>query len=76
MPQYAADATGLIRGDVIVPGNANNAQQTFEVKNVPPHDGRYVYSQNWDQKDNHNPWVWVHETNTNAPHLTTWSDDF
>jgi hypothetical protein len=65
-----------LRGGVIVPGDANNVKQSFNVENAPPHDGEYVYSQKWDQKARHNPWVWVHKTNANAPHLTTWVNDF
>jgi hypothetical protein len=59
-----------------VPGDANNVKESFQVQNVPPHDGEYNYSQNFDQRAKHNPWVWIQKTNANAPHLTTWFNDF
>lgn len=58
-----------------MPANANNVTEKFAVT-AAPWNGAYKYSQKWSQRWTHNPWVWIHESNANAPHLTTWENDF
>jgi hypothetical protein len=43
---------------------------------TPGYDGGYKYGGKFADNSKHDPWVWVHNKDVTAPHLTLWTNDF